>query len=133
MRLTETLGNWELIINFKIFFIYFQSLLRTAEQLKIKGLCDVTETCEIEDSEQQTNTTIPPNKKRLRYFKTSDIQKDSNSPQKKSKNSEDKNKNDQPVVILEPHTNSEKLTQKKTIMTSLGVGMVSSIFFFYKI
>lgn len=46
---------------FALFSFYFQSLIRTAEQLKIKGLCEINDHTNVVESD--TEVIYPPHKK----------------------------------------------------------------------
>lgn len=45
------------------FIIYLQSLIRTAEQLKIKGLCEINDIDHTNAAESETEVIYPPHKK----------------------------------------------------------------------
>lgn len=126
----------------KILFCYLQSLIRTAEQLKIKGLCEIND--HTSTTESDSEVIYPPHKKirASRNYENNNSLANSNrnlseSTSKSSANATDKDaqqsitsheeskhKSKSPIKESKSASNSTSTQQGKN-MASLDMGMVS--------
>lgn len=111
-------------------FFLLQGLLRTAEQLKIKGLCEVSERTDCNDSSPKRgrvkrSCSIDQNQILTEHSVTGNVE----VPQKYSKS--DHPQGSSPVLVLEQRVLTRGIESKENKnMTSLGMvsDIVSSIY-----
>lgn len=108
---------------FKFFLIFFQSLIRTAEQLKIKGLCEINDHT---NPESDGEVVYPPHKKSRasRHFESSNSA--SNNAAASVGTQDEKRKSKSPHKEAKSNFSGNGNQNSSKNMASLEMGMVSS-------